>query len=135
MPRFHHVNLAVTPGGLGAQAAFLVDILGYRPLAVDDRLRAVGAQWYEAEDGSQVHLSEDPDHRPAARAHVAVDFGDELADIERGLERAAVKFDRFKQPDGPDVLFCCDPGGNRWELRGSLQAVVGSTSEEMALPR
>src|SRR5438445_8145122 len=118
VPRFHHVNLAVAPGQLSAEAGFLVEVLGYRALEVDDQLRALGAQWFEADDGSQVHLSEDPDHRPAARAHVAVDFGPELADVERRLERAAVKFRTLDQQGGPHVLLCRDPAGNRWELRG-----------------
>jgi catechol 2,3-dioxygenase-like lactoylglutathione lyase family enzyme len=119
VPRFHHVNLGVVPGGLDAEASFLVDVLGYRRLDVDDRLRAVGATWFEAEDGSQVHLSEDPEHRPAARAHVALEFGSELPAVQRRLEEAEVKFRSLDQIAGPQVLVCRDPAGNRWELRGS----------------
>jgi catechol 2,3-dioxygenase-like lactoylglutathione lyase family enzyme len=118
VPRFHHVNLGVASGGVSAEAGFLVEVLGYRPVEVDDRMRALGVHWFEADDGSQVHLSEDPDHRPAARAHVAIEFGPELAEVERRLEQAAVSYRPLDQPGGPHVVFCRDPAGNRWELRG-----------------
>jgi len=99
---------------------FLLDVLGYRRVAPPPEL--VGrARWFEGEDGKQIHLSEDPDHRPAARAHVAVDLGDELAELPGRLERAGHEYSTF---DGDDmrVVFCADPAGNRWELRGSLSA-------------
>jgi hypothetical protein len=105
MPRHHHVNLGVPPGGIGAEAAFLVDILGYRVL--------------EADDGSQVHLSEDPEHRAAARAHTAVEYGTGLVDVRDRLTSAGWEFTRFDGL-GPQVLFLEDTAGNRWELRGTL---------------
>jgi hypothetical protein len=122
VPRFHHVNLGVPPGGVGAEAEFLIGLLGYRRVELDDRMRSLGANWFEADDGSQVHLSEDPDHRAAARAHVAVEFGDELAEIRRRLDDASVPYRASAQPNGPQVVFCQDPAGNRWELRGPLVA-------------
>jgi len=118
MPRHHHVNLGVPTGGIGAEAAFLVDILGYRELDPPESLRSL-AHWYEAEDGSQVHLSEDPEHRPAARAHTAVDYGSGLAEVRDRLTSAGWEFTRFDGL-GPHVLFCEDTAGNRWELRGTL---------------
>jgi len=133
VPRFHHVNLAVSPGGVGAEASFLIDILGYRRLD-DSQIQALGAQWYEADDGSQVHLSEDPDHRPANRAHVAIEFGPELAEIQRRLEQAAVKFRALEQPGGPHVLLCRDPAGNRWELRDSGTSSSGPPGSEAMAP-
>jgi hypothetical protein len=65
-----------------------------------------------------VHLSEDPEHRPAARAHVAVDYGAELSAVERRLQLAALTFRTSDAGDGLRVAFCKDPAGNRWELRG-----------------
>src|SRR3984957_13306433 len=100
VPRFHHVNLGVSPGALPDESTFLVDVLGYRKAAMDERVAAMGAQWFEAEDGSQVHLSEDPNHRAADRAHVAVEFGPDLGDVEQRLDRASVKFKAVSQPDG-----------------------------------
>src|SRR5579871_3409089 len=118
MPRHHHVNLGVPAGGLGAEEGFLVDILGYRTLDPPEQLRG-RAHWFEAEDGSQVHLSEDPEHRPAARAHTAIDYGADLPSVRDRLTGAGIEFATFDGL-GPQVLFCADPAGNRWELRGTL---------------
>ena len=118
MVTFHHVNLGVPVDGLDAEAHFLMDVLGYRRAEVSGELQKMGANWFEAGDGSQVHLSPDPDHRPAARAHVAVAFGAELADLERRLRDGAFEFESAQRPGFPQVLFCQDPAGNRWELRG-----------------
>lgn len=116
--RFHHVNLGVPVGGAEAEEAFLQDVLGYRWVAPPPEL-AGRARWFESEDGRQIHLSEDPDHRPAARAHVAVEVGADLAGLEARLEQAGVEHTAL---DGNDlrVVFCQDPAGNRWELRGSV---------------
>ncbi len=99
---------------------FLLDVLGYRRVTPPRELADL-ARWFEGEDGKQIHLSEDPDHRPAARAHVAVELGGELDELEDRLKRASHEYSTF---DGNDmrVLFCADPAGNRWELRGSHPA-------------
>ena len=78
----------------------------------------MGARWFEADDGSQVHLSVDPDHRPAAKAHVAIEYGADLAAVEDRLNQAAIEFQSSERPGFPRIINCQDPGGNRWELRG-----------------
>lgn len=118
-PRFHHVNLGVLPDDVDAEARFLVDILGYRAVTPERLPSGIGARWYEADDGSQVHLSLDPEHRAPARAHVAVEYGDALADVEDRLARAQVEFRRASLEGFPAVSTCRDPAGNLWELRGS----------------
>jgi catechol 2,3-dioxygenase-like lactoylglutathione lyase family enzyme len=120
MVQFHHVNLGIPPGGMDAESEFLVNVLGYRAVEIDDRLRTMDAHWFEADDGSEVHLSTDPDHRPAARAHVAVEYGAGLADVSQRLADAAITFDSVNRPGFRRVVKCCDPAGNRWELRGEL---------------
>ncbi len=120
MPTFDHVNLGVPVGGAEGEAAFLVDVLGYRRVDPGPEATARGnPMWFEGDDGGQVHLSMDPDHRPAARAHVAVRLGDDLpATAERlracGYECEALSF------GGRDRLLTKDPAGNRWELIGQL---------------
>lgn len=111
---FHHVNLGILPGQLDDEASWLVDVLGYVRLDPGPRLAGL-ANWFEAEDGSQVHLSEDPDHRAAAKAHVAVAVDDGPA-IRRHLDERSVEYSVFDN-GGLTVLFCSDPAGNRWELR------------------
>jgi catechol 2,3-dioxygenase-like lactoylglutathione lyase family enzyme len=117
MLSFHHVNLGVPPGGADAEAAFLVNILGYKRLEPPPDLASV-AIWFESDDAKQIHLSEDPGHRPAARAHVAVEVGDTLAALE---DRLTVDDHQYEAIDGAErrIVLCQDPAGNRWELRGT----------------
>ena len=129
MVDFHHANLGVPVDGVDAEAAFLIDVLGYRRVSVDEQLQRMGANWFEADDGSQIHLSPDPDHRPAARAHVAVAFGSELDEIERRLQKSEIAFDSSQRPGFPRVLFCQDPAGNRWELRGDQGSKTDSINK------
>jgi catechol 2,3-dioxygenase-like lactoylglutathione lyase family enzyme len=120
MLRFHHVNLGVANGGQDAEEQFLTEVLGYRRLTLRPELEGL-VRWFEADDGSQVHLSEDPDHRPAARAHVAIDLADTLAAMESTLDAAGISYDAIED-DGVRLVFCQDPAGNRWELRGRARA-------------
>jgi catechol 2,3-dioxygenase-like lactoylglutathione lyase family enzyme len=122
MPQFHHVNLGVPPDDIDSEIGFLVDVLGYRPVDTDERLRQLGARWYEADDGSQVHLSPDPEHRAAARAHVAVAYGSDLGSVEDRLRGAEIDFEGGALPGSPRVVMCRDPAGNLWELRGEVPA-------------
>jgi catechol 2,3-dioxygenase-like lactoylglutathione lyase family enzyme len=120
MARLHHVNLGIPVGGTDAEAGFLVDVLGYRRVEPPAALASV-ANWFEYEDGTQIHLSEDPGHRPAARAHVAVELGDDLAALEQLLEEAGYATTPIEGGDRR-VVFCQDPAGNRWELRGAQRS-------------
>jgi catechol 2,3-dioxygenase-like lactoylglutathione lyase family enzyme len=113
--RFHHVNLGVPVGALAAEIAFLTDCLGYRSVDPGEALRS-RAHWFEADDGSQIHLSEDAEHRPAALAHVAVDVGSQLGELEVALRRRGYVVDAKATSFGR-VALVRDPAGNRWELR------------------
>jgi catechol 2,3-dioxygenase-like lactoylglutathione lyase family enzyme len=116
---FHHVNLGVPAGGIDAETDFLTDVLTFKRVSLGPDDPAM-ATWFESDDGKQVHLSEDPEHRPAARAHVAVELGDDdLTALTRNLEQIGYK---HKVVDGEDrrTVLCKDPAGNRWELRAAL---------------
>ena len=119
MARLHLVNLGIPVGGTDAEAGFLVDLLGYKRIEPPQSLASV-AKWFEYADGTQIHLSEDPDHHPAARAHVAVELGEELGPLEHALEQADYAYTPFDS-QGMRIVFCEDPAGNRWELRGPSQ--------------
>lgn len=114
MGRLHHVNLSVPEGGVPGEADFLVSVLGYEPVAPPDDLPM--AHWFQYSDGTQIHLSEDPDHRPSTRAHVAVELGPDLDAVAGRLADAGYEIARFDRPE-VRVVFCQDPSGNRWELR------------------
>ena len=116
MPTFHHVNLGVPPGLADAQGEFLTEILGYRRMSVTPELEALGALWYEADDGTQVHLSIDPEHQPAKRAHTAIEVGDDASAVEARLAAAGVEL-KVTGLGAVRVMLCQDPAGNRWELR------------------
>jgi catechol 2,3-dioxygenase-like lactoylglutathione lyase family enzyme len=113
MPRFHHANLGVPPELDQAEATFLVDVLGYRRVEAPPGLEDV-ARWFEADDGTQIHLSIDPEHHAAAMAHTAIQVDDA---IETRLDVAGITYQAHER-DGLRVTFCADPAGNHWELRG-----------------
>jgi catechol 2,3-dioxygenase-like lactoylglutathione lyase family enzyme len=116
MPKFHHANLGVPPELADAEADFLVGILGYRHLDPPPIALGFGARWFEADDGTQVHLSLDPDHAPAAKAHTAIDVSGESADVEARLSAAGIPY-TAGEFIGNRVVNCKDPAGNGWELR------------------
>jgi catechol 2,3-dioxygenase-like lactoylglutathione lyase family enzyme len=117
MPTFHHANLGIPPDLADAEADFLVGILGYRRLDPPKVAADFGARWFGADDGTQVHLSLDPEHSPAAMAHTALDIGGEFDAVEKRLTERGVRF-KAAEFDGNRILLCQDPAGNRWELRG-----------------
>jgi catechol 2,3-dioxygenase-like lactoylglutathione lyase family enzyme len=118
VPHLHHVNLGVPTDGIDAQASFLTDVLGLRRVDPGPRLSAFGVNWFDDESGIQIHLSADPEHQPAARAHVALSI-DDAGPLETRLADGAVDFTTMEF-DGLRILFCRDPAGNRWELRCPL---------------
>ncbi len=117
MARIHHVNIGVQPEGIEELGDFLVEVLGYERVETTEELRARGARWFQATDGSQIHLSGDPEHRPAARAHVALVFGDDLEAVIGRLGARGQAVDVTDGVGGIRVAMCLDPAGNRWELR------------------
>jgi hypothetical protein len=109
----------VPPGSLDEQASFLVEVLGYERVGTPKELEGRNVNWFRAEDGSEVHLSEDPEHQPAARAHVAVVVGGKLDDVAESLRARGTKVELFDGIVGVRVAICRDPAGNRWELRSA----------------
>jgi hypothetical protein len=118
MIRFHHVNLSIPVDGEEAEAAFLVDYLNYERLELPPGTPQT-AKWFATEDGSQIHLSEDPEHHPSTRAHVAIELGSYLSDVRSKFNKSDYEYTTSNFADR-SILFCQDPAGNRWELRGKL---------------
>jgi catechol 2,3-dioxygenase-like lactoylglutathione lyase family enzyme len=116
MPKLHHVNITIPVGGENEEAVFLVQMLGYDQIPVPAAEGLPVVNWFEFPDGTQIHLSEDPDHHPSVRSHVALELGSELEAVVERLDSAGYEVFRFETPDAR-VAFCNDPAGNRWELR------------------
>ena len=112
------MNLGVPTGGLEAESSWLVDVLKFKRIDPGADLASRGATWFEGDDGGQIHLSVDPEHRAPDRAHVAFELGPDLTAIEERLQTAGVPFD-VGGFNGVRVVLCRDPAGNRWELRSS----------------
>jgi catechol 2,3-dioxygenase-like lactoylglutathione lyase family enzyme len=116
--RLDHVNLCVPTDGVPAETRWLVDILGYQTAEPGPEASRFGTvHWFEAEDGTQVHLTVDAEHRPSGRAHTAIHVGDVLDDViarveSSGQTTSAITF------DGGRHVFATDPAGNLWELIG-----------------
>jgi catechol 2,3-dioxygenase-like lactoylglutathione lyase family enzyme len=115
----HHVNLSVPDDSAQVVADWLVDVLKYRPVTPgpDAKQFPVTLWWFEADDGSQIHLTPNAEHRPNAPAHTAIRLDDALdATLARlrddGQECMAIEF------DGERHAFANDPAGNLWELIG-----------------
>jgi catechol 2,3-dioxygenase-like lactoylglutathione lyase family enzyme len=123
MPRLDHVNLCVPPSigeqdGAAAEGAWLCDVLGYEPVqAGPDATRFGTLYWFAADDGTQVHLTIDPEHQPSARAHTAIRIGDALDTTVARLESAGHSCNALEF-DGDRHVFTNDPAGNLWELIG-----------------
>ena len=119
----HHVNLSVPEDCARTEGDWLVEMLGYREVPGGPEVTALVEKmdrrvwWFEADDGSQVHLSPNPDHAIVSAAHTAIRLDDDLdpclARLEaRGFDARTVAF------DGERHCFVTDPAGNLWELVG-----------------
>ena len=124
MPRsVHHVNLSVPEDGARAEGDWLVAMLGYREVdGGPDVTALVGSMgrrvwWFEADDGSQVHLSPGADHAVVPAAHTAVRLDDDLDPCIARLEAGGFAT-RTVAFDGDRHVFVTDPAGNLWELIG-----------------
>lgn len=114
MPRLHHVNIGIPDDKLADETLFLTEIVGLRHVSQTPP----PANWFDADDGVQVHVSLDPHHMPSTRAHVAMNLGDRVPQVEQLLISRGIP---YRGLDGDDPaqrrLFLADPGGNFWELR------------------
>jgi catechol 2,3-dioxygenase-like lactoylglutathione lyase family enzyme len=124
MPRsVHHVNLSVPEDGAQTEADWLVTILGYREVTggpeITEIVEKMGRRlwWFEGDDGSQIHLSPNPEHAIVPSAHTAIRLDDELDPVLARLDAAGFEH-RVTAFDGERHAFVTDPSGNLWELVG-----------------
>jgi catechol 2,3-dioxygenase-like lactoylglutathione lyase family enzyme len=123
MPRLDHINLCVPPTigeeeGPAAEGAWL-QMLGYRHVEPGPDIAAMTTvHWFEADDGTQVHLTVDEKHHPSGRAHTAIRLDDALDAAVASIEAAGQEVFTL-EADGRRQVFANDPAGNLWELIGA----------------
>jgi len=131
VPTLHHVNLCVPPTlrdgagdeqpGTDVERRWL-EMLGYRRVDAGPEISAMAqVHWFEGDDGTQIHLTVDPEHAPSARAHTAIRLDEALDPIVARLETAGHRCNTIAF-DGDRHVFANDPAGNLWELIGPLAA-------------
>jgi catechol 2,3-dioxygenase-like lactoylglutathione lyase family enzyme len=122
MPALDHINLSVPEkvgdtAGTDAEEGWL-KLLGYTRVQPGPEASQLGALWwFAAGDGTQVHLTVDPDHRPSTTAHTAIRLDGALDTTITGLESAGHRCTTIAF-DGDRHVFATDPAGNLWELIG-----------------
>jgi catechol 2,3-dioxygenase-like lactoylglutathione lyase family enzyme len=119
VPTLDHVNVCVRDAA--AETDWLVGMLGYRLATPGPEASELGTLfWFEADDGTQVHLTVDPSHQPSAAAHTAIRLGDVLDATVTRLEGAGHRCNTIAF-DGDRHVFTNDPAGNLWELIGPVE--------------
>jgi catechol 2,3-dioxygenase-like lactoylglutathione lyase family enzyme len=111
---FHHVQLAMPPGGESEAHAFYVGLLGFEPLEKPAHLAARGGRWFRA-GGAELHLGVEPGFAPSAKAHPALRVRD-LAALRDALTAGGWPIQDDTQLDGHDRWYALDPFGNRLEF-------------------
>ena len=111
---WHHVLLAMPPGGEEAADAFYSDRLGLEAVPKPAHLAGRGGRWYRGA-GLELHLGVEEGFRASVKSHPAMRVRG-LAELRRALERDGVGVTEDTQLDGHDRWYLTDPFGNRLEL-------------------
>lgn len=111
---WHHVLLAMPPGGEDAADAFYAGRLGLEVVAKPAHLAARGGRWYRGA-GLEVHLGVEEGFRASAKSHPAMRVRG-LGELRAALERDGVEIADDTQLDGHQRWYVTDPFGNRIEL-------------------
>ncbi len=111
---FHHVQLAMPPGGEAEAEAFYGGVLGFDRLEKPAHLAGRGGCWFRSGE-VEIHLGVEPGFTPSAKAHPALRVGG-LAGLRGALERAGWAIHDDTQLDGHDRWYALDPFGNRLEF-------------------
>lgn len=113
--RHNHISIHVKD--VPTSAAFYRDVIGLKPLAVPDNLKAIRA-WFDLGNGQQVHLL---DGRTAQvthdknGSHFAL-FVEDINKSEQYLKAKSIPYHRQVRFDGIVQLYFSDPDGYLFEL-------------------
>jgi catechol 2,3-dioxygenase-like lactoylglutathione lyase family enzyme len=115
---FHHVQLAMPPGGERDAAAFYCDVLGFEQVPKPAHLAARGGCWFRS-GHVELHLGVEDPFVPARRAHPAV-LVSGLDELRAALTEAGIEIILDTQLEGEERFYAHDPFGNRLEFIGAL---------------
>jgi catechol 2,3-dioxygenase-like lactoylglutathione lyase family enzyme len=111
---WHHVLLAMPPGGEEAADGFYAERLGLEAVPKPAHLATRGGRWYRGA-GLELHLGAEDGFRASTKSHPAMRVRG-LAELRRALERDGVTVTDDTQLDGQERWYVTDPFGNRLEL-------------------
>jgi catechol 2,3-dioxygenase-like lactoylglutathione lyase family enzyme len=111
---FHHVQLAMPPGGEAEAVIFYRDVLGFEEVDKPPDLAARGGCWFRS-GGVELHLGVEDPFTPARKAHPAL-LVDHLEPVQRRLAISGVEPVLDTQLQGHRRFYVTDPFANRLEL-------------------
>lgn len=111
---YHHVQLAIPPGGEEEAASFYGGILRLTSVPKPEHLAVRGGRWFQGA-GLELHLGIEDGFRPSARAHPALRI-EGLANMRASLLDRGVAVEDDTQLEGHERFYVRDPFGNRLEL-------------------
>lgn len=111
---FHHVQLAMPPGGESEAESFYAGLLGFARLEKPAHLAPRGGCWFRS-GGVELHLGVEPGFAASKKAHPALRVRG-LASVRAALDAAAWPVQEDTQLDGHDRWYALDPFGNRLEF-------------------
>jgi catechol 2,3-dioxygenase-like lactoylglutathione lyase family enzyme len=117
---FHHVLLAMPPGGEPAAKAFYGDRLGFEVVSKPDHLAARGGCWFRF-GVTELHLGVDDGFVASRKSHPAFRVRG-LSELRDALDAAGISVQDDEPVEGHDRWYVRDPFGNRLEL---IEEVVG----------
>lgn len=124
--RLHHVQLVIPQGQVEAAEAFYGRVVGMQRMEKPPVLADRGGAWFKLGD-LEVHIAEDPEFRPAQRAHPGIEV-DDLQGLTVRLQEAGFMVEPDSLFPGHRRCYVHDPFGNRLEF---LEPVVEPASVEL----
>ena len=111
---FHHVQLAMPPGGESDAEAFYGSVLGFEVVPKPEHLAARGGRWFRS-GAAELHLGVEEGFRASSKAHPALRVRG-LASLRERVGSAGLEVQEDAQLDGHERWYVRDPFGNRLEL-------------------
>lgn len=112
-----HNHVAVHVKDIPTSAAFYRDVMGLKPIAVPDNLKATRA-WFDLGNGQQIHLLDGRTEQivhDRNGSHFAL-FVENIDKSEQYLKAKNVPYHRQVRFDGVVQLYFADPDGYLFEL-------------------